>query len=94
MPEARQQRVGQIALISTHFPPQSSSQGLKRLAGIGMARCHLEDHGLVFVMDVQMELEAKNPPMVVPPRWASPGKTRLRLIRALWQRANMVLSAK
>ena len=45
-------------------------------------------------MDAQMELEAKKPPMVVPPRWASPGKTWLRLIRALWQRANVVLSAQ
>ena len=32
------------------------------MAGITIARCHLEGHGLAFVVDAQMELEAKEPP--------------------------------
>ena len=36
----------------------------------------------------------KNQPMALRPRLARPRKTRLRLMRALWQTASLVLSAK
>ena len=75
LPEARQQRLGQIALISKHFPPQSSRQGLQWFAVIGIARCHLAGHERALLVNEQVELEAKEPqPMVVRPGWAQPAE--------------------
>ena len=60
LPAAHQERLGQIALISKHLPVQCSTQGLKRLAGIGAAVDNPEGHKLAFVVDKQMKLEANN----------------------------------
>ena len=61
LPEALQQRLGQIAFISKDLPLQSSTQGLKRFAVVSAASRNPEGHDLALVIDEQMELEAKEP---------------------------------
>ena len=61
LPEALQQRLGQIAFISKDLPLQSSTQGLKRVAVVTASICDPEGHDLALVVDEEMELEAKEP---------------------------------
>ena len=93
LPEALQQRLGQIAFISKDLPLQSSGHGLKRFAVISAASRHSEGHDLAFVIDEQMELAAKEPAHGGTTRLAIPWQTLFRLIPALWQTASLVMWA-
>ena len=72
LPEARQQRFGQGTLISEDLPVQGSSQGLRRLPAISIARCHLKSTSWPLCLMCRWR-KPKNQPMVL--RW----KTRLAI---------------